>query len=172
MTHKRTYRESSDILFDYLARKGWTVSASNLKVRYATSSEGWRLWFRPQAIWIGRGSDMGAARSLWVDQREVDGPTLITKVNDWALYDSDHAPEGQFNDTLGGAVPYSEHEHRQAGPHHCPHCPPATFTNMSNTQTCYGCGRLFERNDTRLIDNHPHCRTCHEPYGMTFNGPH
>jgi hypothetical protein len=59
-----------------LAALGWTVAA-HLKVPHATRRDGLRLWFRPQAVYAGLGTDFGAARSVVEDSRAVSTAALI-----------------------------------------------------------------------------------------------
>lgn len=62
----KTYAKAQLEIMDELTRQGWSV-VKGLKVPHATSPDGRdRLWFKAQAIYHGKGTNMGAARSLWL----------------------------------------------------------------------------------------------------------
>lgn len=70
-TRKPKFAEMRSILLDLLEERGWTVKRG-LKVPHATApGSTLRLWFKSQAIYAGHGTDLGDARSLTSDMREV-----------------------------------------------------------------------------------------------------
>lgn len=72
-----TFKAAQTMHLTALAALGWTVAA-NLKVPHATRADGLRLWFKPQAIYVSTGRDLGAARSLHCDPRTVTTSALVT----------------------------------------------------------------------------------------------
>lgn len=72
-----TYRAATTAHLTALTGMGWTVR-SDLKVPHATAPDGSvRMWFKPQAILAGPGTDMGVARSLHSDMRTVTTVMLV-----------------------------------------------------------------------------------------------
>lgn len=71
-----TYSAARAIHLATLARLGWTVAA-HLKVPHATRNDGLRLWFKPQAVYVSRGTTLGEARSLHSDPRTESTASLI-----------------------------------------------------------------------------------------------
>ena len=87
---KRTYKQSQDLFYGSLMALGWRVSSPYLKVRWA-ESQGVRLWFKPQAIYIGpagSGARLGDARSAtydFINNRHVDLRLLsVDQFERWA----------------------------------------------------------------------------------------
>ena len=68
---KRTYKQTHADFMKYLESQGWTVNR-NLKIPKATApGEALRLWFKPQAIYLGRSNNFGDARTLtYLDYRD------------------------------------------------------------------------------------------------------
>lgn len=73
---RETFAQARDRILAYLTHRGWDVKTRGpsgpLKVPHATAPnyERTRVWFKAQAVYIGHGiTDMGSARSLWVDIR-------------------------------------------------------------------------------------------------------
>lgn len=82
-----TFEQARKSLFEYLASKRWRLK-TDLKVPHATSpDERIRVWFKPQAVYMGS-TDSPAyympefkhARSLWIDIRDMDGPSFVQEV--------------------------------------------------------------------------------------------
>ncbi len=52
---QRTYKQTMDYLFNGLRDKGWKTSNPSLKIRHATSPDGYfRAWFKKQAVYYTR----------------------------------------------------------------------------------------------------------------------
>jgi hypothetical protein len=82
----KTFKQATTDLLAALTGMGWTVKAG-LKIPHATSPDGLtRLWFKPQAVYAGRGSDFGAARSITSDLRTVTAEWLAAKGADHAAF--------------------------------------------------------------------------------------
>jgi hypothetical protein len=77
----KTFKQAQADHLAALAQLGWNVKAG-LKIPHATSPDGLtRLWFKPQAVYAGRGTDFGAARSIMgglMDSRTVATADLVT----------------------------------------------------------------------------------------------
>ena len=85
-----TFSAARAELLAYLRAHGWDVKTSGpsgpLKTPHATSPSGsLRLWFKPQAVYFttGRHHELGGARSLWVDIREVSPAAIIAQSAKW-----------------------------------------------------------------------------------------
>lgn len=81
---KATFADARAALLSYLRSRGWDVKTSGpsgpLKTPHATSpSGGFRLWFRPQAIYYSSGNhhDANHSRSLWVDIRSTSPEEIV-----------------------------------------------------------------------------------------------
>lgn len=72
-----TFKAAQSAHLAALAALGWTVNP-NLKVPHATRADGLRLWFKPQAVYVSTGRDLGAARSLHCDPRATATAALVT----------------------------------------------------------------------------------------------
>jgi|APSaa5957512493_1039668.scaffolds.fasta_scaffold26515_2 hypothetical protein len=86
---KRTFKQSQDLFYGVLLALGWRVSSPYLKIRWA-ESQGVRLWFKPQAIYIGEsGGRLGNARSAtydFINDRHIDLRSLpVDQFELWAL---------------------------------------------------------------------------------------
>lgn len=83
---KPTFAQAKEALISHLRSQGWAWSGP-LKVPHLTSHIGRdqvRLWFKPQAIYIGvNTNNMGDARSLHVDARELSPQELEADIIRW-----------------------------------------------------------------------------------------
>jgi hypothetical protein len=84
----RTYAEAQRDFLSYLRQQGWAVSPP-LKEPHATSPDGgYRIWFRPQAVYYAPREagkyDRSRAHSLWFrrDLRQMDGPEFVSEVEE------------------------------------------------------------------------------------------
>jgi hypothetical protein len=84
----RTYAEAQRDFLSYLRQQGWAVSPP-LKEPHATSPDGgYRIWFRPQAVYYAPREagkyDRGRARSLWFlrDLRQMDGQEFVAEIEE------------------------------------------------------------------------------------------
>lgn len=73
---KWTFADAQHSHLTRLAGLGWTVNAS-LKVPHATRGDGLRLWFKPQAVYVSTGTNLGDARSLHCDPRTITTEALV-----------------------------------------------------------------------------------------------
>jgi len=78
----RTFKQAMEAHLSALREAGWTVK-DGLKTPHATSPDGLtRLWFKPQAVYAGRGSDFGEARSIlggMMDSRTMSTADLVAQ---------------------------------------------------------------------------------------------
>jgi hypothetical protein len=73
MATKLTYAQAKTEIQDRLFAAGAKMSDRGLKVPHATLGRV-RLWFKPQSIYWATGTnDLGSARSMWADVRDVEG---------------------------------------------------------------------------------------------------
>lgn len=87
---KKTFEQAKTEIFAALKADGWKI-VENLKIPHATSKDNrFRLWFKAQAVYMSfsedgrnRTNDMGGARSMHVDIRDVDGPGFLKEVERW-----------------------------------------------------------------------------------------
>lgn len=84
----KTFKQATADHLDTLAAMGWTVRR-DLKVPHATDATGLRLWFKPQAVYFSRGTDLGAARSIHAEMRTATTAKLVAD----ALYFATRAAE-------------------------------------------------------------------------------
>ena len=89
----KTFAEAREDIMSGLAADGWEMKR-DLKVPHATSpdpartyrsNERWRLWFKPQAVYLGRGDQsLAEARSLHLpDIRALDYAGFKWHLNRW-----------------------------------------------------------------------------------------
>lgn len=78
---RRTFMEARSEILAFLRGERWTVK-SDLKYPHAISPDGRvHLYFKPQAVYLGMaGAGMGNTRSMWVDIRDIDGPSFMRAV--------------------------------------------------------------------------------------------
>jgi len=81
---RKTFLAARAEMLAFLRSEGWKVK-SDLKFPHAISPNGRvHLYFKPQAVYIGEGiSSMGDTRSMWIDIRDVDGPTFMRAVEEF-----------------------------------------------------------------------------------------
>lgn len=78
-----TFEDAQKRIKDKLKASGWTLSTEGLKIPWAVKEMQDRtivtLWFKPQAIWYTRGTDLvrhfGSARSMHIDTKELSQKT-------------------------------------------------------------------------------------------------
>lgn len=94
-----TFQQAREGIFKYLESRGWTVKAS-LKVPHATDRNGqWRLYFKPQAVYLdydsGRRSQfsLNDARSIFTDIRDLTPEEFLAKVNNMLQKEHNKGPQ-------------------------------------------------------------------------------
>jgi len=69
----KTYAQAKTEILNRLEGAGAKLSSRSLKVPHATAGRV-RFWFKPQSIYWATGTnDLGSARSMWADVRDVEG---------------------------------------------------------------------------------------------------
>lgn len=78
---KPTFAVARNAIFSVLGQNGWQLSDPILKVPHATAPDGSiRLWFKPQAVWMGESTKLGDAHSLFVDIRDLSTDQFIAYI--------------------------------------------------------------------------------------------
>ena len=78
-----TYSKAKERLLCELASKGWKVS-SGLKIPHATRPDGFRVWFKAQAVYHSHSTNFGDARSMFIETRGVSVDKFIEGADWWS----------------------------------------------------------------------------------------
>lgn len=98
MTQIRTYKQAQNDIMNELRARGWEVKHW-LRVPHATHPDKlYRLWFKPQSVYIGHvegGSSLKSARSMHVENlRSANADVILEYAEYWrqsfAEYTGDH----------------------------------------------------------------------------------
>lgn len=79
----RTFAQAKAAIWEHLSAKGWTMSNPTLKIPHATDADGFRLWFKAQAVYYSWGTSFAEARSIHVDIRPIDIPVFMAYAAQW-----------------------------------------------------------------------------------------
>lgn len=80
-----TYSKMKERLLRELGAKGWKVS-SGLKIPHATRDDGFRVWFKTQAVYQGFSTVFGESRSTHQDFRNVPVDKFLEAVDWWSKH--------------------------------------------------------------------------------------
>ena len=83
MYMSETYSKAKERLLRELASKGWKVS-SGLKIPHATREDGFRVWFKAQAVYYSHSTNFGDARSMFLETRGVSVDKFIEGADWWS----------------------------------------------------------------------------------------
>lgn len=83
MYMSETYQKARSRLLSELKAKGWKVSA-DLKIPHATREDGFRVWFKAQAVYYSKGTDFSEARSMFIETRGVSTEKFIAAADWWS----------------------------------------------------------------------------------------
>ncbi len=82
------YKQAKGQLRGHLESLGWTMRSPTPKIPHATApddgnrySDSVRVWFKPQALYVGFTGSLGDARSVHLDIRETSIDRIMYAVN-------------------------------------------------------------------------------------------
>jgi len=139
---KKTWAQAKSDILDYLEQEGWKVSDRRLKTPHATDPyDDFTLWFRKQAIWLGKGKTIRGAHTTWLDPRDMTPQQFVMAVTSHKNPAGiPKAVERYYNDVKAGNPGYSDSQawatawsiyckHKRPG---SPHCRRPSETYMAN----------------------------------------